>query len=101
MLRRSEERFRALVTASSDVVYRMDPDWSEMRELDGRGFIADTGRPRKDWLNEYIHPDDQPLVLKTIREAVQTKSMFQLEHRVRRTDGTLAGRTRERFPYSI
>ncbi|MGH9528616.1 MAG: PAS domain-containing sensor histidine kinase [Terriglobales bacterium] len=88
-LRRSEERFRALVTASSDMVYRMSPDWSEMRQLDGTGFIADTGRPRKDWLNEYIHPDDQPLVLKNIREALQTKSMFQLEHRVRRTDGTL------------
>ncbi len=89
LLRRSEERFRALVNASSDVVYRMSPDWSEMRELDGRGFIADTGKPRKDWLNEYIHPDDQPLVLRTIREAVRTKSMFELEHRVRRTDGTL------------
>ena len=89
LLRRSEERFRALVNASSDVVYRMSPDWSEMRELDGRGFIADTGKPRKDWLNEYIHPDDQPLVLRTIREAVRTKSVFELEHRVRRTDGTL------------
>ena len=89
LLRRSEERFRALVNASSDVVYRMSPDWSEMRQLDGRGFIADTGKPRKDWLNEYIHPDDQPLVLRTILEAVRTKKMFELEHRVRRTDGTL------------
>ena len=89
LLRRSEERFRALVNASSDVVYRMSPDWSEMRQLDGRGFIADTGKPRKDWLNEYIHPDDQPMVLRTIREAVRTKKMFELEHRVRRTDGTL------------
>src|SRR5580698_9096643 len=53
-LRESEERFRALVNASSDVVYRMSPDWSEMRELDGRGFIADTGKPTKAWLNEYI-----------------------------------------------
>src|ERR1700733_11120579 len=89
LLRTSEERFRALVNASSDVVYRMSPDWSEMRELDGRGFIADTGKPRKDWLNEYIHPEDQLIVLRTIREAVRTKSMFDLEHRVRRTDGTL------------
>jgi PAS domain S-box-containing protein len=89
LLRRSEERFRALVNASSDVVYRMSPDWSEMRQLDGRGFIADTGKPRKDWVNEYIHPDDQPIVLRTIREAVRTKRMFELEHRVRRTDGTL------------
>jgi PAS domain S-box-containing protein len=89
LLHRSEERFRALVNASSDVVYRMSPDWSEMRELDGRGFIADTGRPGKDWLNEYLHPDDQTLVLQAIREAVRTKSVFQLEHRIRRTDGSL------------
>ena len=89
LLRTSEERFRALVNASSDVVYRMSPDWSEMRELDGRGFIANTAKPRKDWLNEYIHPDDQPIVLRTVREAVRTKRMFELEHRVRRTDGTL------------
>ena len=89
LLRTSEERFRALVNASSDVVYRMSPDWSEMRELDGRDFIANTGNPRKDWLNEYIHPDDQPIVLQTILEAVRTKSMFELEHRIRRTDGTL------------
>src|SRR5580693_2475322 len=89
LLRTSEERFRALVNASSDVVYRMSPDWSEMRELDGRGFIADTAKPRKDWLNEYIHPDDQPIVLRTVREAVRTKRMFELEHRVRRIDGTL------------
>jgi PAS domain S-box-containing protein len=89
LLRTSEERFRALVNASSDVVYRMSPDWSEMCELDGRGFIADTEKPTKDWLNQYIHPDDQPLILRTIREAVRTKGMFELEHRVRRTDGTL------------
>jgi PAS domain S-box-containing protein len=88
LLHRSEGRFRALVNASSDVVYRMSPDWSEMRQLDGRGFIADTGMPGKNWLNQYIHPDDQPLVLGTIREAVRTKSTFELEHRVRRTDGT-------------
>src|ERR1700723_147662 len=41
-LRRSEERFRALVNASSDMIYRMSPDWSEMRELD----VTDTGKPR-------------------------------------------------------
>jgi DNA-binding response OmpR family regulator len=32
-LRGSEERYRAFVTTSSDIVYRMSPDWSEMRFL--------------------------------------------------------------------
>lgn len=88
-LRESEKRFRALVNASSFVVYRMSPDWSEMWELDGRGFIADTAKPKKDWLDAYIHPDDQPTVLAAIDQAVREKRMFALEHRVRRVDGTL------------
>jgi signal transduction histidine kinase/DNA-binding response OmpR family regulator len=88
-LRDSEERFRALVNATSYVVYRMNPDWSEMRQLEGRGFVSDTGRPKTDWLEEYIHANDRELVLRTIREAARTKSMFQLEHRVRRTDGSM------------
>jgi PAS domain S-box-containing protein len=89
LLQRSEERFRALVNASSDVVYRMSPDWSEMCQLDGRGFVADLDKPSTDWLNQYIHPDDHSVVLRTIGEAVRTKSPFQLEHRVRRADGSL------------
>jgi PAS domain S-box-containing protein len=88
-LRESEQRFRALVNASSYVVYRVSADWSEMRQLDGRGFISNTEEPTQNWIDVYIHPDDQPLVLKTVRHAIETKSIFELEHRVRRVDGTL------------
>ncbi|MGO9893556.1 MAG: PAS domain S-box protein [Bryobacteraceae bacterium] len=88
-LRDSEERFRAQVTASSDAVYRMSPDWSEMRQLRGRDFIADTKTPSRAWLQEYIHPDDQPRVMAAIDEAIRSKSVFELEHRVLRVDGTL------------
>jgi PAS domain-containing protein len=38
----SEERLRALVTASSDVIYSLSADWEVMQELDGRGFLKDT-----------------------------------------------------------
>lgn len=55
-LRESEERFRALVTASSDVVNRMSPDWSEMPYPDVREFMADTHEPSSTWLEKYIHP---------------------------------------------
>ena len=88
-LRESEERLRALMTASSDVVYRMNPDWSEMRQLFGRNFISDTEKPNRNWLPEYIHPDDQARVKAAINEAIRTRSTFELEHRVLRVDGTL------------
>jgi PAS domain S-box-containing protein len=88
-LRESEERYRALVAASSDVVYRMGPDWSEMYELRGRELIADTVTPSRRWLEKYILPEDQARVMEVIEEAIRTKSVFQLEHRVRRLDGAL------------
>ncbi|HEX4948830.1 MAG TPA: ATP-binding protein [Blastocatellia bacterium] len=88
-LRESEERFRAFVTASSDVVYRMSPDWSELRQLQGREFIANTDQPSGEWLAKYIHPEDQEKVLAAIHEAIRSQSKFELEHRVIRVDGTL------------
>ena len=88
-LRHSEERFRAFVKASSDVVYRMSADWSEMRQLEGRGLISDTTSPRRDWLQEYIHPDDFRPLLRAIALATRTRGMFELEHRVRRMDGSM------------
>ncbi|HXE96566.1 MAG TPA: hypothetical protein VN642_09185, partial [Dongiaceae bacterium] len=57
-LRESEMRYRALMTASSNVIYRMSPDWSEMRQLRGKNFLADTEEPNRNWLQKYIHPDD-------------------------------------------
>lgn len=67
----------------------MSPDWTEMRDLDGRGFIADTQCPSTDWLETYIHPDDQHEVTQVIQHAIHTKTVFELEHRVLRADGTL------------
>ena len=58
-IRDSELRFRALVSASSDVVYRMNADWTELRHLQGREFIADTHEPNRSWLEKYIQPCDQ------------------------------------------
>jgi diguanylate cyclase (GGDEF)-like protein/PAS domain S-box-containing protein len=88
-LRQSEARYRALVSASSQVLYRMNADWSEMRQLQGGSFIADTEKPNRNWLQEYIHPDDQKHVLEAIGAAVRTGSVFEFEHRVRRLDGSL------------
>lgn len=88
-LRESEGRFRALVKASSDVVYRMSPDWTEMRRLEGRGFLSDSIQPSTNWMTGYIPPEEQAMVQAAIRRAVVTRSTFELEHRVLRRDGSL------------
>ncbi|AKB58287.1 PAS domain S-box protein [Methanosarcina barkeri] len=88
-LRDSEERFRALVTASSEMVYRVNPDWSEMRYFYGRGFLANTESPSNTWIHEYVPPEDQQHVMAVINEAIRTKTTYELEHRVRLADGNL------------
>ncbi len=88
-LRESEGRFRALVTASSTVVYRMSPDWTKMLYLLGQDFIPDTNNPSSSWLETYIFANDRPFVLEAINEAIGGKRLFELEHRVRRVDGSV------------
>ena len=88
-LRDSEGRHRALVAASSYALYRMNADWSNMLALEGQGFIADTSAPSGGWLGDYIDPEDVPHVKAAIQRAIDTRSTFELEHRVRRVDGSL------------
>ena len=88
-LQQSEVRFRAFVTASSNVMYRMSSDWGEMRELHGRSYLSDTKKPSTTWLKKYIHKDDQQQVLAEIKKAIKSKGVFEMEHRVKRIDGTL------------
>lgn len=88
-LRQSEERLRALVSASSEALYSMSSDWSEMRQLSGGGFLADTSTANPTWLDDYIHPDDHAEVRHAIAQAIRTRNVFQLEHRVRQANGSL------------
>ncbi len=88
-LLRSNQRFRALLDSTSDVLYIMSHDWSEMRELDGGSFLASVHRPTHEWMDEFILPSDQPKVKAAIESAVRDKTIFSLEHRVLKADGTV------------
>jgi two-component sensor histidine kinase len=87
-LAESEARFRALVSATSDVIYQMSPDWSEMLRLDGRGLLRDVDAPTIRWKDDYLLPEDLPEVQAAIDEAFTQRKPFQLEHRVRQRDGS-------------
>ncbi|GAB4050325.1 PAS domain-containing sensor histidine kinase [Spirosoma litoris] len=88
-LQASEERFRSFVTASSDVVYIMSADWRQMNQMDGKTFLADTQEPSRNWLLKYIPAEDQLQFEMAIEDAIATKRVFELEHRVVQADGTI------------
>lgn len=85
----SDERFTALLAATTDVAFRMDPDWSEMRMLRCGSFLADTSEPRTDWMEAYFPEEDHARLQAAINKAIVGKSLFELENRVIRNDGSI------------
>jgi len=85
----SENRFRALVNASSDLVYRMDSDWMIMHSLEGDGLSNNSEDPVSNWLDKFIHASDLERAVKLISQSIINKSIFEMEHRVTNADGSV------------
>jgi len=87
-IKQSEERYRSLILATSQIVWITDP---EGRCEDTPSMRAYTGQTEAEvvgfgWLDT-IHPDDREGTVQVWMEAVQTKSLFEIEYRLRRADG--------------
>jgi len=87
--REREEHFRALVTATSDVVYRMSADWSTMYPVNGRSLIASNTQPLESWMVTHLPAFEHERVRAAIAAAIAGKHKFELEHQVIRPDGSL------------
>jgi PAS domain S-box-containing protein len=85
----NEDRLRALVTATSDVIYSLSADWEVMHALYGRGFLQSTTEPITGWKEVNVYAGDLATVNLAISKAIATKSLFELEHRVNRLNGTI------------
>jgi PAS domain S-box-containing protein len=85
----AEARYRALVTASADVVYQMNADWTVMEALDGRSLVASNRNPIAGWMEKNLPAFEHERVRAAIADAIANKRRFELEHQVLRADGTL------------
>jgi PAS domain S-box-containing protein len=88
-IRRSEERFRSLVGATSAIVWTT-PASGEMTG-EQPSWAAFTGQTPQDyqglgWLDA-VHPGDRAHTAAAWRNALQHHDMYEAEHRVRRHDG--------------
>jgi len=89
VLRASEERFRALVSATTQIVWTSDasgvviadsPTW--------RAFTGQTVEQRIGWgWADAIHPDDLPTITAAWHRVVETTTPLSAEYRLRRHDG--------------
>lgn len=88
-LRESEERYRALVTATAQMIWTADP--SGMTDPDVPTWCAYTGQTAEQaagtgWLDA-VHPDDRTRTTRLWQRSVATRTLFETEYRVRRSDG--------------
>lgn len=88
-LTQSEARFRALVQASSDIVFRMNADWSEVRSIEGNDLDADEAAFTNEALERSMETMDRPRIRAAILEGIGNKVPFDMEHAFRRADGTI------------
>ncbi len=89
-LRSSEERFRHLADAMPQLVWSADPDgkvdYYSRRRDEFSGFSREPDGSWK-WA-PVLHPDDLEATVTAWEQAIRTGTPYQVEHRVRRADGT-------------
>ena len=85
----SEQRYRALAAATSNVAYGMSADWSMLLPMDGRGLVQSNAEPIRGWMERNIPVEEHARLREAIDCAVTAKTLFELEHRVIRPDGSI------------
>ncbi|NTW36607.1 MAG: PAS domain S-box protein, partial [Syntrophobacteraceae bacterium] len=89
VLSRSEERFRSLVTATSQMVWTTDPKGEVVEDIPTwRAFTGQSEQEVNGWgWIEALHPKDRLQTAEIWNQAVQSKTYYETEYRVRRPDG--------------
>ena len=89
-LKKSELRFRTLINASSQIVWMTAGDGTVNQfqkgwaDFTGQGFEEMKGMG---WLSA-IHPDDMEKTQQKWAAAVENKTFYEIDHRLRKSDGT-------------
>ncbi len=88
-LRRSEERFRTLISASADLIWTASPDGGMIPPLPTwRAYTGQTEAEYAGWgWLDIVHPDDRDRVADLWRECLSSRAPLHVEFRLRRRDG--------------
>ena len=77
------------MTATSYSTYCVSTDWSEVRQLDVNGFSSQPHGTKQPLVGKLYTGEDRPQVTLAIQKALEGKDVFEVEHRVRKPDGSM------------
>ncbi len=87
-LRRSEARYRALIEAISEMVWRADTEGRAIPISGGEKLLGENRTPTfEEWL-ERIHPDDREQAIRTWEVGRAAGQVVTTRYRVQRADGS-------------
>jgi PAS domain S-box-containing protein len=89
VLQESEERFRTMADTAPVLIWVSGPD--KRCSFFNKGWLTFTGRAmeheRANGWAEGVHPDDRKQCLAAYNSSFQARQSFEMEYRLRRTDG--------------
>jgi PAS domain S-box-containing protein len=87
-LRESEQRYRSLVEATSQIVWTTKPDGQVIDMPDWRAYTGQSQEEVQGWgWLEALHREDRERTARVWTQAVETRSIYDTEYRVRGADG--------------
>ncbi|XGV97133.1 MAG: PAS domain-containing protein [Leptolyngbya sp. BL-A-14] len=88
-LGKSEQRYRSLVTATTQAVWTADAEGKTNEDIPGwRALTGQTEAEASGWgWMDAIHPEDRAKTAEAWRIATTTKTLYEVEHRIRVVNG--------------
>jgi PAS domain S-box-containing protein len=84
----AEQRYRALVRATSSLVWTTPADGQIVDMPEWRAYTGQSIEQVKGWgWLDALHPDDRERTAAVWQKAVDTRSLYETEYRIRRADG--------------
>lgn len=87
-LRHSENRLHSLIEASSDLIFRMNPECTLMQQVGGKPLLGDVGEERN-WVEDFVPDGDRAAVEAGLADAVRRRAPLEIESRVRTAGGDI------------
>jgi len=85
-LRHSKNRLQSLIEATSDLIFRMNADGTQMEQVGGKRLLGNVGEA-SNWIEKFVPEIDRAKVRQTVDEAIRLREPLEIEHRMRTADG--------------
>jgi PAS domain S-box-containing protein len=87
-VRMSEERYRSLAMATAQLVWTVDGQGKPITVIDWMAYTGQSLEEATDNWESAIHPDDRAITAQAWKRAAESKSLYEVEHRLRAADGS-------------